>query len=260
MVSGWIDVHTHLNMLDRKPSEVLASAHVQGIEQVITIGTEPEDWPLVLSLAAQHPGRVFCTLGIHPHEAQKWSKEQADFVLGESHREDLVAIGEIGLDYFYSHAPKEVQLQTFAEQLDLAEQLNLPVEIHTRDAETDTVKILTSHRLSKRGLLHCFTGTWDLARKALDLDFDISISGIVTFKNAAELREVVKKIPLDRLHVETDAPFLTPVPLRGKPNEPEHMIHTARFIAELIGVDVSELQQKTRENAQKLFWRLPKSA
>ncbi|MGZ3723807.1 MAG: TatD family hydrolase, partial [Bdellovibrionales bacterium] len=213
---SWIDVHTHINMLEMTPDQALESAAAQNVLNMITIGTCPEDLPVVLGLAKKYSPRVACTLGIHPHEAELYTNEIGQWIRANAVAPEVVAIGETGLDYYYNKSPKDVQINAFKEQLKIAEDLNLPVEIHTRDAEPDTMQILKEFKGRVRGLLHCFTGTWEMAEVGLNCGWNISISGVVTFKNAEALREVVRKVPLDRLHVETDAPFLAPIPHRGK--------------------------------------------
>lgn len=252
----WIDVHTHLNMLEEGPGEALRLAEQAQVTKVITIGTCPEDHPEVLRLADQYNDRVYCTLGVHPHEAELFDEDAEKFMVQNFSHPKVVAVGEIGLDFYYDNAPRDLQRQVFRRQLELAEVAKLPVEIHTRDAEDDTVQILSDFRGRVTGLIHCFTGTLDLAKKALDLGFNISFSGVVTFKNADSLRQVVKYVPLDRMHVETDAPFLTPVPFRGKKNTPAYMVHTAKVVAELKGVDDETLAWQTTENAKQLFIKL----
>ncbi len=250
---NWIDVHTHINMLEMTPEEALASADANQVGSMITIGTCPDDLPVVLGLAQKYGPRVACTLGIHPHEAALFTPEIEKYIRENAVRPEVVAIGETGLDYYYNNAPHEVQQAAFRAQMKIAEDLKMPVEIHTRDAEPDTMQILQEFNGRVRGLLHCFTGTWEMAKAGLDCGFNISISGVVTFKNAEPLREVVRKVPLDRLHVETDAPFLAPVPHRGKKNQPAWVLHVAQLVAELKGVTMPELAQATRANAQKLF-------
>ncbi len=250
---SWIDVHTHLNMLEFPPEETLRLASAQGVEQMITIGTCPDDLPIVLGLAQKFGPRVACTLGIHPHEAELFTPEIEKWIRENAVRPEVVAIGETGLDYYYNKAPKEIQIAAFRAQMQIAQDLNLPVEIHTRDAEPDTMQVLADFNGRVRGLLHCFTGTWEMAKAGLDCGFNISISGVVTFKNAEALREVVRRVPLDRIHVETDAPFLAPVPHRGKKNQPAFVVHTAQFVADLKGVSLGELETATRKNAQTLF-------
>lgn len=252
----WIDIHLHLNMLKTDAEAALASAAAQGVTRVITIGTEPKDHPLVLDWAARRFPQVACTLGVHPHEATLWSKEVRQFIFDNRQAKGLVAVGEIGLDYYYNNSPQDVQIAAFREQMQLAEELDLPVQIHTRDADADTAKILREFSGRVRGLLHCFTSSAELAREALDCGFDLSFSGVVTFKNAQALRDVVREVPLDRLHVETDAPFLAPVPKRGQSNVPEFVLHTAQAVAELKSVTLAELSRQTLANASRLFNRL----
>lgn len=249
-------MHTHLNMLEMTPEEALASARQAGVKNVITIGTCPDDLPLVLQLARDNGPWVACTLGVHPHEAELYSPEAEAFIRSNGPSPEVVAVGETGLDYYYDNAPREKQKQVFRAQLQLAHELDLPVEIHTRDAEPDTMQILAEMKGRSRGLLHCFTGTWEMAKFGLDHDFDISFSGVVTFKNAGPLREVVQKVPLDRLHVETDAPFLAPVPHRGKKNQPAWVTETARLVSQLKGVSLEQLSDQLQSNAKRLFPKL----
>lgn len=258
----FIDVHVHLDKLKTAPDEALAQAAAAGVTRVITIGTEPADHPVVLDFAKRLFPQVACTLGVHPHEATLWSDDVGNWIRSKVRSSDItesrgiVAVGEIGLDYYYNQSPREVQINAFHRQMELAEELGLPVEIHTRDADVDTAGILSDYRGRVTGLLHCFTSSMELARTALDNGFDISISGVVTFKNADALREVVKFVPLERLHVETDAPFLAPVPKRGKSNVPEFVIHTADVVAGLKGVTVERLAEQTVANAHRLFPKL----
>jgi len=253
----WIDVHTHLNFLKVEPEEALQQARAAGVEQMITIGTEPKDHEVVRLLAKRYYPRVVCTLGLHPHEAKLYSDELEAEISRHLGDREVVAVGEIGLDYFYKNSEPEVQKTVFRRQMQLAAQSGLPVEIHTRDAEADTAEILNEFRGRVGGLLHCFTSSLDLARQALDLGFDVSFSGVVTFKNADALRDVVRFVPLDRLHVETDAPFLAPVPMRGQSNVPAFVVHTAQKVAELKGISIEELQRHTLANARRLFSKLP---
>ncbi len=254
----WLDVHVHLDKLEDSVEISLQKAKLAGVERVITIGTEAADHPVVLDLAEKYFPQVACTLGVHPHEGTTYTKETHDFIDKNVTKPYVVAVGEIGLDYYYEHSPKEPQREAFRAQMAIAAQHKMPVEIHTRDAEADTVEILKEFHGQVGGLIHCFTGTEWLARQALDYGYNISISGVVTFKNAHELRDVVKFIPLDRLHVETDAPFLAPVPLRGQKNTSAYVVHTAQVVADLKGISLIELAAATRANAAKLFpkWQL----
>ncbi|MBX9766112.1 MAG: TatD family hydrolase [Bdellovibrionales bacterium] len=251
-----IDVHTHLDELELNPETAIAEAKRSGIDRLITIGTKPDDLNFVVEMTKKFPGVVFGSLGIHPHESASFNPKVRETMVALAANPGIVAIGEIGLDYYYNHAQKDVQKQAFREQVELAVELGLPLEIHTRDAEEDTIKILQDYRGKLKGLIHCFTGTRWLAEKALDLDFNVSFSGIVTFKNAESLRDTARVIPLDRLHVETDAPFLAPVPHRGKKNLPSYLTHTAQFISDLKGVSLEKLTEQLNQNAQDLFPRL----
>lgn len=249
----WIDVHAHLNMLEEGVEAAIENARQAGVHRIVTIGTEPQDHPVVLEIARKHYPRVFCTLGVHPHDGKVYTPEVGKFIEENAADPCVVAIGEIGLDYYYNQSPKEEQIEAFRAQLAIAERTGLPVEIHTRDAEEDTISVLKEFKGRVKGIIHCFTGTRWLAEQALDLGFNISISGVVTFKNADDLRATVKMLPMDRIHVETDAPFLAPIPMRGKKNTPAYVVHTAKFVAELKGVTVEELCEQTRKNALAMF-------
>lgn len=253
----WIDIHCHLDRLEGGSEAALNMARAAGVSKIITIGTEPEDLQTVIDLAVKYAPDVYCTIGVHPHEGVKYSDEVGKFLLENAPRPEVVAIGEIGLDYYYNQSPKEEQIDAFEKQLDIAKQLNLPVEIHTRDAEEETIRILKKYKGDVNGVIHCFTGTEWLAKEALDLGFNISISGVATFKNATALRDIVKNIiPLDRIHVETDSPFLAPVPMRGKSNTSAYMLHTAQVVADLKNVSMDVLCETTKQNALKLFKKI----
>lgn len=253
----WIDVHCHLDRLEGGSEHALQLALAAGVKRLITIGTEPADLPTVIALSEKYSPHVFCTIGVHPHDGVKYNSEVGDFLRKNAAHPRVVAIGEIGLDYHYDQSPREEQLHAFREQLQIAADTGLPVEIHTRDAEDDTIKILTEYKGKVKGIIHCFTGTDTLARQALDIGYNISISGVVTFKNAQGLRDTVKNtIPLDRLHVETDAPFLAPVPMRGKSNTSAYVVHTAQVVAELKNVTLQTLSEQTTKNAEALFFKL----
>ncbi len=253
---GWTDIHTHLNFLEITPQQAVQICLEKGVNRIITIGTEPGDLPVVLKLAQQFAPHVFCTLGIHPHEGQIYDQEVENFLLAHLNDSRVVAVGEIGLDYYYNHSDREKQLNAFRRQMILAEKFSLPVEIHTRDAEEDTIEILNEFKGRVKGVIHCFTGTQKLATAALDCGYNISFSGIVTFKNANDLRDVCRNTPLDRLHVETDAPFLAPAPLRGQKNQPDYMLWTAQFVSELKAVPLPDFCAQMKINADRLFPKL----
>ena len=260
-VTKWIDMHCHLSFLDISPEQAIEQGKAAGVERFITIGTCPDDHQIVVDLTEKHSDCVFGTLGVHPHEAEVYSQQVEDYFRANLHRPNIVAVGELGLDYYYDNADRDVQRQVFRDQLKLATEFDMPVEIHTRDAESDTIEILKEFQGAVKGLIHCFSGSQWLADEALNLGLNISISGIVTFKKADELRAVVKTLPIDRIHVETDSPYLAPVPKRGKQNLPEYVVHTAEFVSELKQVSLTELEQQTRANALKLFpklkWEVP---
>lgn len=253
----WIDVHCHLDRLEGGSEFALQKALAQNVKKIITIGTEPEDLQTVLDLSEKYYPSVYCTLGVHPHEGVKYTDAVGKFIRENAHRKEVVAVGEIGLDYYYDQSPRDEQKHAFREQLQIALDVGLPVEIHTRDAEQDTIEILKEFGGRVTGLIHCFTGTEWLAQQALDLGLNISISGVVTFKNADSLRNIVKNIiPLDRMHVETDAPFLAPVPMRGKVNTAAYVVHTAKVVADLKMVSIEKLAEQTKLNAQKIFKKI----
>lgn len=253
----WIDVHCHLDRLEGGSDFALNLALAAGVKRIITIGTEPEDLPIVIAMAEKYSPNVFCTIGVHPHDGVKYSAEVGAFLRKNASHPRVVGIGEIGLDYHYNQSPKVDQITAFREQLQIAAETGLPVEIHTRDAEDDTIKLLTEFKGQVKGIIHCFTGTPFLAEQALNLGLDISISGVVTFKNADSIRTTVRDIvPLDRLHIETDAPFLAPVPMRGKSNTSAYVVHTAQVVADLKKVSLQTLCEQTNKNAEKLFFKL----
>jgi TatD DNase family protein len=215
----------------------------------------------VKAVAEKFPN-VWCSVGVHPHEAEKELQDDEAALIREAAHPKVVGIGETGLDYYYEHSPRVPQQQNFRAHIAAARQTGLPVIVHTRDADDDTIDILRDEmgKGAFTGLIHCFTGTQKLADAALELGLYISVSGIATFKNSTALRDVIKTVPLERLLVETDAPFLAPVPYRGKTNEPAFVVHTAKMLAELKGVTEAELAQATTENFFQLFSKVQRPA
>jgi len=244
-----IDSHCHLNYLD-DPQAILQRAAAAGVDGMLCIGVDQEHMHEVLDFASHD--HIWATAGEHPGACSG----DASWVEAFATHPRVVALGEMGLDYFYEKdvSKQSAQRHTFAQQLALAEQYKLPVVIHTRDAQADTLDLLKAHS-SASGVLHCFTESWEMAAAALDMGYYISISGIVTFRNAANVREVAQQVPSDRLLIETDAPWLAPVPQRGATNEPAFVAHTAQFLAQLRGVDIQELAQTTADNFYRLFSR-----
>lgn len=252
----WTDMHAHLDKLEEGPDKAIELALAQNVRRIVTIATDPNDLKTVLEFADKYKPNVYCTLGIHPHEGVSYTPEVRKFIKANAGHPRVIAVGEIGLDYYYEQSPKKEQLFAFRDQMELAHELSLPIEIHTRDAEKDTIDMLKEFKGKVTGLIHCFTGTQWLADEALALGYNISISGIVTFKNASALRSVVESIPLDRLHVETDSPFLAPMPMRGKSNTPSYVVHTAKLVADIKKISVEDLCLQTNKNAEKMFPKL----
>jgi TatD DNase family protein len=253
-----IDSHCHLNYpgLVERQDEVLDSARARGVSGFLNIATRQAEWGDILATAERHDD-VWASVGVHPHEADAHPDLGATALVDGSKHAKVVAIGECGLDYYYDKSDRAAQRERFEAHIEAARATGLPLIVHTRDAEEDTAEILG--RAVKQGgvtgVLHCFTGSADLARKALDLGFFISLSGIVTFKNARDLQDTAKQVPLDRLLVETDSPFLAPVPHRGKPCEPAFVADTAAFAAELRGEAPETLAEATTANFFRLFNR-----
>lgn len=256
-----IDTHCHLdpNRYAEGVPAVLERAQAAGVVQLLAIGASHGvgSNEVALALAAEHPW-IFASVGIHPHEASLYSPEIEALLEGWAReRPRVVAVGETGLDYHYNLSPPEVQRAAFAATMGVARRVARPVIIHTREAEEDTLAILRDEGAAEvGGVIHCFSGGAALAEGALALGMYISFSGIVTFKKSVEIQEVAKTMPLDRILVETDAPYLAPTPMRGRRNEPAYVAHTLRGLAALRGVEAAELAAITSANARRLF-RLP---
>ncbi len=252
-----VDTHAHLDMspLGHNISAVLERAAEQGVRQVITIGIDQKTSARALEIAREHPD-VYSSVGVHPHDAEGTDATVIDSLvnLARENLSKVVAWGETGLDYAKEYSPRNVQKEVFAMQIDAACALGLPLVIHARDANEDALAILSS-RLKQgcTGVFHCFSGDRAVAERVLDLGFYISVTGVVTFKNAEVTRDVVRYVPADRLLVETDAPFLSPVPFRGKPNEPARVRIVADEVARVREISAEEAACRTTENAQALF-------
>ena len=250
-----IDSHAHLDdpRFDIDRDAVLQRAWDAGIRKILTIGngSGPDQMGCGIPIAEAHDW-IYTSVGVHPHDAVKVEERHYSLMEQLSKHQKVVAIGETGLDYYYDHSPRDIQRDVFHKQLALAKKLDLPVIIHTRDADVDTEEIL-QQEAPARGLIHCFTAGDRLADFALSAGFSISFSGIVTFPNAKALAEIARRVPSDRILVETDCPYLAPVPHRGKRNEPSFVADTARFVAELRGISPDELAERTSANFDKLF-------
>ncbi len=253
----WVDTHCHLPMLKHGTrEEILNRAELSGVRYLVTIGTEPEDWESSQQ-AAQNQPNVFFSLGLHPHGAERWNDVRAtleSFFVGNKPPAKCVAIGETGLDYYYENSAKDAQKVCFTDQLALARRVNLPLVIHCRDAYEDLFEIIKRDGMPKAGgIMHCFTGTAEVAKQAVDHGLMISFSGILTFKNAQAIRDAAKIVPDDRILLETDCPFLAPIPNRGKPNEPSFLPHTAKVLALVRQQPESQIAEKTTANARRVF-------
>lgn len=256
-----IDTHCHLDFPDfeAERDDIVARAHAAGVRQMITISTRVRKFPTILAIAEKYPS-VFCSVGTHPHNAD----EELDIPVSElielSKHPRVVAIGEAGLDYYYDNAPRDAQIVGLRNHIAAARETGLPLVIHSRSADEDMAAILTEE--TGKGafpfLLHCFSSGPELARIGVALGGYVSFSGILTFPKSEELREIAKTVPLERMLVETDAPYLTPKPYRGKRNEPAYVAHTASVLADTVGVSVDEMARITTDNAFRIFSKMPR--
>lgn len=251
-----VDSHCHLDFEDFGGDfeAVLTRAKENGVERMLTICTRVTKFDQVLKVA-EAAANIRCTVGIHPHEAENEPDVDVARLVELAKHPKVVGIGEAGLDYFYDKSPRERQQVVFATHIEASCATGLPIVVHSRDADEDTVRLLQdgAKKGGLTGVIHCFTSTQYLADAALEMGFYISLSGIVTFKSAAALRDVAKTIPHDRLLVETDSPYLAPIPMRGKRNEPAFVKHTAGFVADFLGLSLSDLAATTTANFDRLF-------
>ena len=255
----FIDSHAHIDghEFDADREEVIQRAHAAGVAFILNVGTgDPHSgaFERAVELSKAHDS-VYTAIGTHPHDARLYDDAAEEKIKTLINNERMIAWGEIGLDFHYDNSPRDVQVEVFKRQLRAARECNLPVVIHTREAEAETIEILQSEYegARRRGVFHCFSGSMELAQKAIEIGFMISFSGIVTFKKADELREIAKQVPLDRLLIETDCPYLTPIPYRGKRNEPAYVVEVARCLAGLHGMDIEEMGHITGENFNRFF-------
>lgn len=250
-----IDTHCHLDMISsgKGIGEIVSRAAALGVSRIITIGIDLKSSKNAISIAQQYES-VYATVGIHPHNVEELDDSSYDELEQLCRNKKVVAYGEVGLDFVKQYAPKRVQIEHYARQVVLAKKIELPLVIHDREAHDEIMHILQKEvPFASAGVMHCFSGDWQLATRVLDLGFLISIPGVVTFNKASTLQEVARKIPLDKLILETDAPFLTPDPYRGRTNIPEYVLYTAQKVADLRGISVEEVVRVTTENACRLF-------
>ena len=255
-----IDSHCHIDgsQFDDDRDEVVARAKAVGVAVMLNIGTgdpHSDDFRKAVAVAEKYEN-VFASVGVHPHDAKLYDDQAETHLIELTKSEKVIAWGEIGLDYYYDHSPRDMQREVFRRQIHVAKQLKLPVIVHSRDADEDTVQIISeefSGESENIGIMHCFGGSPEMAKALMPLGFLISFAGNVTFKKAENLREAAQVVPLDHLLVETDCPFLTPEPFRGKRNEPAFVAHTAKFLADLHGVPADELARRTTDNFLRCF-------
>ncbi len=255
-----VDTHCHLDphYFPEGPDDAIARAHAVGVVGFVVIGVGGDLAPAraAVALAKRLPERIGAVVGVHPHDASTLDDAAHDALAALAAEPEVVALGEMGLDYHYDHSPRDVQRQTFARLIALARRLGKPIVVHTREAAADTLAILDAEGARDvGGIIHCFSEDRAFAERALDLGFDLSFSGIVTFKSATSVHDVAAWAPLDRILVETDSPYLAPVPMRGKPCEPAYVAHTAARVAALRGMPTSALASATTLNAERRFRR-----
>ena len=255
-----IDSHCHIDgdAFDDDRSELLERARAAGVKMMLTVGTgDPHGGEIDKAVEiAEKYDNVFAAVGVHPHDAKLYTDAAENHLIELTKSEKVIAWGEIGLDYYYDHSPRETQIEVFKRQIQAARKLDLPIIIHSRDADDETVEILKAECSGgdfPGGIMHCFGGTARMAEDLINVGFLISFAGNVTFKKAENLRQAARVVPLDKLLIETDCPFLAPVPVRGKRNEPAFVAHTAKFLAEFYNVEMENLAEKTTENFLDFF-------
>ncbi|KKI91612.1 hydrolase TatD [Bacillus sp. SA1-12] len=249
------DTHAHLNAVQYEEDivEVIQRAKDENVTHIVVVGFDKDTITKAMELTEQYE-MIYAAIGWHPVDAVDMTDEDLAWIKELTSHPKVVAIGEMGLDYYWDKSPKDVQKEVFRKQIQLAKEVQLPIIIHNRDATEDVVKILKEEKASEvGGIMHCFTGSLEIAKQCMEMNFYISYGGPVTFKNAKKPKEVVKEIPMERLLIETDCPYLTPHPFRGKRNEPSYVKYVAEQIAELRGISYEEVAEKTSDNAKKLF-------
>lgn len=258
-----VDHHCHLDFpqFEESRGEMIARAHAAGVGLMVTISTRIRNLNTLLAIAEAHP-TVFCSVGTHPHYADEELDISTEQIVDRAQHPKVVAIGEAGLDYHYQKSSKEGQADGFRRHIRAARETGLPLEIHAREADEDTIRILEEEHRDGAfpAILHCYTGGPELARRAVELGLYVSFTGVVTFKRSDALREIARDVPLDRILVETDAPYLAPMPFRGKTNEPAYVVHTAATLAQVKGIDEATFADAATENFFRLFTKVPRDA
>lgn len=250
-----IETHCHLDYLKARPlNQILATSKAAGVEKILTISVEPDNFDAVRELAQTHE-QIYFTQGIHPHDAKLATDEAFEIIKSRCSEEKMLAVGEIGLDFHYDNSPRDKQREVFKTQLQIAIDNKKPVVIHSRDADEDTISILNEYvpKLERKGVIHSFTSGLELAQTAIDLGMYLGFNGIITFKSAENVRDAVRLCPLEQIIIETDAPFLTPVPHRGKENSPEYLPFVIEKIAEIKEIDPKVVEKTVYQNSLDLF-------
>ncbi len=251
-----IDTHTHIDMIEGLSiEEVLKNAADNGVEKMIVPCAYPRDVDKIYELAQKYES-VYGMMGVHPTEAKDWDDSLIEKIKEYSKSDKIAAIGEIGLDYYWDRSFNDVQKKVFIKQIKLANELNLPISIHDREAHKDTFEILNEYNQGSNIIMHCFSGSLEFAGECIKTGWYIALGGVVTFKNSVKTKEVAKNVPLDRLLLETDAPYLTPVPFRGRENQPAYIKYTAEEIAKLRGISFEDVAEAAAANAKKVFTKL----
>jgi TatD DNase family protein len=255
----FIDSHCHIDgeAFDGERDEMVQRAKDAGVVAMLNIGTgNPHDGEIEKAVkVAENYENVYASVGVHPHDARLYDDKAEENLINLTKSEKVIAWGEIGLDYYYDHSPRDVQCEVFIRQIRTAKSLDLPIIIHSRDADDETVEILTRECSYEnfKGIMHCFGGTAEMAKALMEIGFLISFAGNVTFKKAENLRDAARVVPLEKLLIETDCPFLTPIPFRGKRNEPAFVVHTAQFLADFYGIKIEKLANQTTQNFLNFF-------
>jgi TatD DNase family protein len=257
-MAQWLDAHTHLDSDELFPQkdQVLDRARNAGVDQLLLVNSESNEMSFHRTLEClnfTHPVRRYACFGVHPHHASQYSPQMEERLSELNQHPKVIGFGEIGLDFFYNFSPKDVQIEVFRKQLQFARKAELPVVIHCRDAYPQLAEILRETASQWRGMIHCFTGSIQEMEPLIDLGFYISFSGIVTFRKATTLQDAARVVPLNRVLIETDAPFLAPIPFRGKTNEPAYVIHTGKFVAALKQISEEEFSKAVTDNFARLF-------
>lgn len=246
-----VDSHSHLEMpeFEKDLEEVIQRAKTSGVEYIFTVGTEEGDWSRALEIAHSNPS-VYAILGVHPHNAKEIDERTYPALRKLCADDKVKAYGEIGLDFYRNLSPRDVQLKRFREQIQFAKELGLPIVVHDREAHQETLEILQSEKAVEcGGIIHCFSGNYEMAKECIEMGFYVSVAGTITYKRGERLQEVVQRLPLESLLIETDAPFLAPIPFRGKRNEPSYVQYTAEKVAEIKKIPFEKVAEVTTKNA-----------